>query len=102
MRDERLTNMEIAEKLEVSLTTLQYWINKLNLEKRTRGRLHKLDELSEPPNQTAEKEWTHVQEGSHGDLGIKIQPDFEEILRMFPETFQKLNFTVHGENTPKN
>ena len=37
MRDERLTNMEIAEKLEVSLTTLQYWINKLNLEKRARG-----------------------------------------------------------------
>jgi len=37
MRDERLTNMEIAEKLGVSLTTLQYWINKLNLEKRARG-----------------------------------------------------------------
>ena len=37
MRDEDITNMEIAEKLEVSLTTLQYWRNKLNLEKRARG-----------------------------------------------------------------
>ena len=37
MRDEGITNMEIAEKIGISFTTLQYWINKLNLEKRNKG-----------------------------------------------------------------
>jgi len=59
MRDEGLTNMEIADRsLPYNLAVLD---KQAEPRKARSGRLHKLDELSEPPNQTAEKEWTHTQ-----------------------------------------
>jgi len=91
MRDEGLTNREISEKLGISLTALQYWINKLNLEKRSssviwmsyRNRLIRLLKKNGPmPRKEAMK-----------SLGLRSE-QIETILRMFPEIFQKLNFTV--------
>jgi len=91
MRDEGLKNREIAEKLGISLTALQYWINKLNLEKRNKGlnwihhrnRLIRLLKKNGPmPRREAMK-----------TLGLRSE-QIETIMGMFPEAFQKLNFTV--------
>jgi len=91
MRDEGLTNREIARKLGISLTALQYWINKLNLEKRSKGlnwirhrnRLIRLLKKNGPMPRSEVIE----------TLGLRYD-QIEKILRMFPEIFQKLNFTV--------
>ena len=70
MREEGLKNREISERLEISLTTIEYWINKLNLEKRdSRSRvdwmrcgncLIKLLERNDP----------HIKEGGNGNPWI--------------------------------
>jgi len=93
MRDEGLENKEIAEKLGISLSTLQYWINKLDLEKRNKGlnwirhrnclcRLLKRN-VPVPKREAME------------NLGL-YSDQIEKILGMFPDVFQKLKFTVSG------
>jgi len=93
MRDEGLTNREIAENLGISPTTVQYWVKKLNLERRNkaypknrmdlRNRLYRLLKRNDPMSKREVMETL----GLNGD-------HIEALLIMFPETFQKLNFIV--------
>jgi len=100
MRDEGLKNREIAEKLGISMSTLQFWINKLDLERRNSGhpvnwmsyrnRLYMLLKRNGPmPKREVMK-----------TLGLK-SGKIETILTIFPEEFQKLNFTVRGKKHSK-
>jgi len=99
LRDEGLMNREIAGRLGVSLTSVQYWINKLNLERRNenppsitylRNRLYRLLKKNGPMPKREAME----------TLGLNSD-QIETILVMFPETFQKLNFTVGGRKYSK-
>ena len=87
MREEGLKNTEIAEKLGISTITVQYWINKLNLEKRSKGlnwirHRNRLIRLLKKNGSMPMREAMKT-------LGLRYY-QIETILRMFPETFQKL------------
>ena len=93
LRDEGFKNREIAEKLGISTTTVQYWINKLNLKKRSKGLnwmilRNRLVRLLRKNGPTPKREAVKT-------LGLNYD-QIETILIIFPETFQKLNFTVDG------
>jgi len=100
-----LTKREIAENLGISLTTLRYWMKKLNLEggKVERGyraspenwmglrnRLYRLLERNGPMSKREAMKTLGLSSGQ-----------IEFILAMFPEIFQKLNFTVRGRKYSK-
>jgi hypothetical protein len=82
------------------MAALQFWIDKLNLKRRNRGRptdwmsyrnrLYRLLKRNGPMPKREVME----------SLGLK-SGKIEAILMMFPEEFQKLNFTVRGKKYSK-
>jgi len=95
MRDEGLTNKEIAEKLGISHTTLHYWIKRLNLEKRIRNPFIKWMNLRSSLSRLLRKNGPMSQKEVMKTLGL-YSYQIKAVLIMFPEEFQKLNFTVKG------
>jgi len=98
LRDEGLENREIAEKLGISTAAVQYWINKLNLEKRNKSLnwIHHRNRLIRLLRKNGPMPKREVME----TLGLYSE-QIETIMGMFPETFQKLNFTVHRRKHSK-
>jgi len=95
MREEGLPNREIAEKLGISHTTLHYWIKRLNLEKRIRNPFIKWMNLRSSLSRLLKKNGPMSQKEVMKTLGL-YSYQIKAVLIMFPEEFQKLNFTVKG------
>jgi len=78
----------------------EYWINKLNLEKRARGAFINWMNYRNRLIRLLKRNGPMPRKEAMETLGLRYN-QIEEILRMFPETFQKLNFTVHRRKHSK-
>jgi len=94
LRDEDLKNKEIAEKLGISLITLQRWIKKLNLDRRgTRYPRISWMKLYDNLYRMLKKNGPMPKREVIENLGLNSEK-IETLLRIFPEEFKNLNFNV--------
>ena len=100
MRSEGLKNREITEKLGISPSALQYWIKKLNLEKKKRASPENWIKIRNRIYILLRKNGPMPKREVMKTLGLKSD-QIEMILAIFQEEFQKLNFTVKGKKYSK-
>jgi len=100
MRDEGLTNREIANRLGISLTSVQYWVNKLNLDKRRRASPENWIKIWNRMYMLLKRNGPMPKREVMKTLGL-YSDQIETILTIFPGEFQKLNFTVRGKKHSK-